>query len=126
MIRTMLFVAALSLPVAGCGDDAPKDESNAATPGEPTQLEAPAEPGPLARKLQAKADESAGMIPPDVMKLFQKAAKELADTGLLAKAKNLDGQAVDFELKDASGLPVSLQTLRDQGPVVVAFYRGKW
>ena len=66
------------------------------------------------------------MIPPEAMAIFQSAAQELAASGLLQKATNVGGKAIDFELKDAAGLPVSSAALRDKGPLVVAFYRGKW
>lgn len=37
------------------------------------------------------------------------------------------GQKVsDFTLHDATGKPVSLATLRKNGPVIISFYRGAW
>jgi len=103
--------------LAGCGEPQ--------TPAETTTTK-PAEPGPLAKALKEKAEASAGMIPEDVMALMQKAGKELQASGLADQAKNVGQDATDFELKDPFGRPVSLAALREKGPVVVAFYRGKW
>ena len=102
--------------VAGCS------ESQAPDTGSSPQ----SEPGPLAQALEAKASESAEKMPADVQGLFAKAAKELASSGALKRARNVGAKAPDFTLKDASGRPVALADLRARGPVVIAFYRGKW
>ncbi len=114
-----LALLCLALALSACGDK----------PSEPVpekQAPASATPDSLADQLKAKADESAGMIPDEVKALFGKAAKELAESGVLERATNVGGTAPDFELKDGLGRSTSLAALRKEGPVVLTFYRGKW
>jgi peroxiredoxin len=74
-----------------------------------------------AQKVQAKAH-----LPADF------AAALDAQTDLLLKAALADqslkagAQAPDFTLPDANGVEVTLSKLLQQGPVVLAFYRGSW
>lgn len=109
---------ALTLLLAACGGDKPADTDTSSTK--------PAEPGPLAKELAAKKAAGMKMMPDEVKELIQKGGKELAATDLLAKALKAGAKAPDFTLKDAMGVETSLAELRKQGPVVIAFYRGKW
>jgi peroxiredoxin len=47
-------------------------------------------------------------------------------SGVVDHALKTGQQAPEFTLPDAFGNEVSLTTLLDKGPVVVAFYRGEW
>lgn len=107
----VIVVVLLILPAAGCGD-APA----------PT----PPEPGPLAKKLTEKREAGKKRLPEEVATLFQKATKDLAESGIAESAKNVGADAPVFSLKDSLGSEVSLSKLLAKGPVVVAFYRGKW
>jgi len=52
-----------------------------------------------------------------------------ADLGLpdrFPNALRVGQMAPDFTLTDAVGKPVSLGALREQGPVIISFYRGAW
>ena len=111
-------LAAACCLLAGCGEP---QASNAGSSSAP-----PSEPGPLAQALEAKASESAQKMPAEVQGLFAKAAKELATSRALERAQNVGAKAPDFTLKDATGKQVALADLRARGPVVIAFYRGKW
>ncbi|MDJ0973835.1 MAG: hypothetical protein QNJ98_05200 [Planctomycetota bacterium] len=102
-------LALLTLSFAGCGGP-----------------EEPSGPGPLAVALKAKADESAAKIPEEVKALFKRAGNELAATKLLAQAKTVGDEAPGFTLRGLFGAEVSLASFLEDGPVVVAFYRGKW
>jgi hypothetical protein len=104
---------------AACGGD-PQPVPDPATDEEAVM------PASLADSLKARAEESAAKIPPEVMKLFQKAGAELAASDLLAQAKSVGAKAPDFTLADGTGREVELAALRMDGPVVVTFYRGKW
>ena len=116
--HTLAGVLALALLLTACGDSTP-------TEADPSSTQA-AEPGPLAEKLAAKKAEGMKMMPDEVKSLIRKSGEELAATDLLAKALKADAQAPDFALKDAMGNETTLAALRDKGPVVVVFYRGKW
>lgn len=99
----------LMLLLAGCGG-----------PEEPTG------PGPLAVALKEKAEASAAQIPEEVQALFKRAGDELAATKLLDQAKTVGDEAPAFTLKGLFGAEVSLASFLEDGPVVIAFYRGKW
>jgi peroxiredoxin len=63
---------------------------------------------------------------PQQSALLEKAARELALSGITEKALKAGMQAPDFTLPNAVGRPVSLETALQKGPVVVTFYRGIW
>lgn len=111
---TPFLLGLLALVVAACGAE-PEPPSQPAT-----------EPGPLAQALQARAEASAAKAPDDVKAVLQDAAKTLEASGLQAAASRVGDQAPEFRLTDATGRIVSLSELRLEGPVVLAFYRGKW
>ncbi len=119
-LAALLAVLAMGFLALGCGDtgstDASKDDVAKKTSG----------PGPLALSLQKMALEMADKIPPEVQTLLEKAGKELRDAKIVEKATNVGGKAPDVGLKDPAGGSISLAALRKEGPVVVAFYRGKW
>ena len=112
--RSLCLLFAASLLLSGCGDPAP-------TPAMP-----PDEPGPLARELQAKAAAGAAKAPAEIKAVLQKAGAELAASGQLEKARRVGAEAPDFRLSDGMGRAMSLAALRNEGPVVLTFYRGKW
>jgi hypothetical protein len=110
--RWLFCLAALTL--GACGDEPP------------AAIDAPTDPGTLAAQLEAAADAGAAKAPAQVVAAMGQAARELEASGLLARAKTVGAQAPEFRLQDALGTPVSLSALRLEGPVVLAFYRGKW
>lgn len=129
MPRTWIVPLALTLGVTasilctGCGGE----RTQSSTPPQESTPTPDATPAPsLADALKAKATESAGMMPPEVLALFKKAGAELAASDLMKQALAEGGTAPDFALPDGMGKPVSLASLLKTGPVVVAFYRGKW
>lgn len=106
-ILAMLIV----LPMAGCGDK---------------PATTPPEPGPLAKKLTEKREAGRKRMPEEVAALFKQAMADLEASGVAEGAKNVGDDAPVFSLKDSLGSEVTLSKLRAKGPVVVAFYRGKW
>lgn len=65
-------------------------------------------------------------IPADKLEIMDRAAKELASSGLRAAAQKVGDCVEDFILMDTHGVPVRLQQLLSAGPVVISFYRGGW
>lgn len=108
IVLTLLLT---SLALAGCGG--PEDAE-------------PAGPGPLALALKEKADASAAKMPAEVQAVFERAGDELAASDLLASVKQVGDEAPAFTLKGLFGTDISLDAFLANGPVVVAFYRGKW
>ena len=57
---------------------------------------------------------------------MDKAQQALKDSGIAERALAAGNDAVDFTLPNARGEQVSSEALRQQGPIVVSFYRGGW
>lgn len=80
--------------------------------------------------LQERIDEikrqSAGEIPEDAQQVMQEVTRSLVRSGKADEALTVGDTAPDFTLPDTEGDPVSSAQLRNQGPLVVAFYRGVW
>ncbi|WP_263367725.1 peroxiredoxin-like family protein [Edaphobacter bradus] len=66
------------------------------------------------------------VIPPEKLKIMDRATEELIASGTKAAALKEGDRVDDFILGDAHGKPVRLQSLLDAGPVVISFYRGGW
>lgn len=114
--RWMTCLISCLLLLASCGA-----EQTPTAPPTPTPT-----PGPLAVALKTKAAAFGETAPEELKQLFARASKELADSGILARAMNVDGRMPAIAFQDAQGERVSLASLLEQGPVVLAFYRGKW
>ncbi|MFK4065730.1 peroxiredoxin-like family protein [Streptomyces sp. NPDC029674] len=65
-------------------------------------------------------------LPPDVLEVMDRAAAELAASGLAERALTVGAPAPRFTLPSATGQEVSLEALLAEGPVVLTFYRGAW
>lgn len=72
----------------------------------------------LAKFKQRASDELAAII--------QAGVDELTESGIPEHAIGEGDIAPDFTLPNAQGNPVTLSSLLEQGPVVLAFYRGGW
>jgi peroxiredoxin len=66
------------------------------------------------------------VIPPEKLKVLDRATEELIASGLKDSALKEGDRVADFILPDAHGAPVRLQSLLETGPVVISFYRGGW
>lgn len=99
----MMLLAALLIPATAKADDKPLSE----------QLDN------YKKAFTEKAD-------PATIKAYEDGVLEIAQSGVLQKAKNVGDTAPDFTLPDATGKNVSLATLLQKGPVVLIWYRGEW
>ena len=73
--------------------------------------------------LKAKFQESTA---PEVVQAYQQGIDQVAQSGIVEKAKKVGDQAPLFELPNAGGQPVKLADQLKQGPVVLVWYRGAW
>jgi hypothetical protein len=64
--------------------------------------------------------------PPEVRAVMQRAVEDLRASGIMDRVAKVGTPAPDWTLPDTAGQPVSLAGLRERGPVVVSFYRGRW
>lgn len=65
-------------------------------------------------------------VPQATQNTMAAATDALETSGITGQALTVGDTAPDFELPDATGKPVKLSTLLQQGPVVINFYRGEW
>ena len=80
----------------------------------------------LERKLEKQRQTSHKRIPTNNWEAMQRAAQDLARSGITEKCLRAGDTAPDFDLPNAHGKSVSLQELLKTGPVVLSFYRGGW
>ncbi|MGY5123987.1 peroxiredoxin-like family protein [Streptomyces nigrescens] len=65
-------------------------------------------------------------LPAASREVMERAARDLAASGLAARALQTGDTAPRFSLPAATGDTVTLDTLLSAGPVVLTFYRGAW
>ena len=80
----------------------------------------------LQEQLNAIKAKAAPLMTPEVLAAIQKGAEELETAGVLEKALTVGDTAPDFELPNGEGNMIESEALRQQGPLVILFYRGKW
>jgi peroxiredoxin len=65
-------------------------------------------------------------LPPDTAAVVGGSFEKLAASHVAEHARNVGEIAPDFKLPNATGTPVSLYDMLNNGPVVLSFYRGGW
>ena len=74
---------------------------------------------------QVKA-ASAERLPAEVLAVFDQSIQNLLEKGVPDDAIKVGDTLESFSLDDATGTPVTLESLVEAGPAVVVFYRGGW
>lgn len=90
------------------------------------QEPAPPEIPSLQDQLDARKEAFAKKAPKDLKEAFAQGLREVAESGVLERAKQVGAKAPDFTLPNAAGGEVSLYRLLEAGPVVITWYRGGW
>lgn len=80
----------------------------------------------LESELRAVFDLRHTRIPAADLTVMERAAEELARSGLAERAVGVGATAPRFTLPSAAGTDVVLDALLAEGPVVLTFYRGAW
>jgi hypothetical protein len=80
----------------------------------------------LQEQLNAIKAKAAAMMTPEVLAAIKKGHEELEHAGVLENALKVGDTAPDFRLPNGEGSMVESEALRQKGPLVVLFYRGKW
>jgi hypothetical protein len=65
-------------------------------------------------------------LPQEQVQLLERAAEELALSGITQRVLKAGDEAPDFMLPNAVGRPISLNAVLQKGRAVVTFYRGVW
>ena len=80
----------------------------------------------LTEQLTEHRDESRTRIPPEDLAVMDRAAQDLADSGIADSCLKEGDTAPEFVLPNAVGKLTSLTEILMRGPVVLSFYRGGW
>ena len=75
------------------------------------------------KKIKAKG---AAMMTPEVLAAIKKGYEELEHARVLENVLKRGDTAPDFRLPNGEGSMIESEELRQTGPLVVLFYRGKW
>jgi peroxiredoxin len=74
-------------------------------------------------QLKAAAAER---LPTEVVEVFDRSIQDFLDEGIPAESVKVGDFLEPFTLEDATGTPVGLGQLVENGPAVIVFYRGGW
>ncbi len=80
----------------------------------------------LNEQLRAIKEKSRARIPAEARAVMEAAVDDLRRAGAVERVVKVGEQAPDFTLPNAAGRSVNLAELRQRGPVVVSFFRGRW
>ncbi len=76
--------------------------------------------------LQKQMAATVERIPQETLAVMKGATDELVASGIAEQSASEGSAAPAFSLPDAHGEPVASDSLWDEGPVVLSFYRGGW
>ncbi len=62
----------------------------------------------------------------DKKRIYAEGIQSIIDNGIIQSSKNIGDRAPSFELKNAIGENISLESYLKKGPVILTWYRGGW
>ena len=80
----------------------------------------------LQEQLNAIRAKAAPKMTPEVLAAIKKGHEELQQANVLENALKVGDTAPDFRLPTGDGNMIESEALRQKGPLVILFYRGKW
>jgi hypothetical protein len=80
----------------------------------------------LHQKIESFKQQFLENVPEEKVALMNKATQELSQSGILSNIRGEGEIAPNFSLEDGTGTTVHLADLKQQGHVVLTFYRGVW
>jgi len=80
----------------------------------------------LQEQLNAIKSKASAIMTPEVLAAIKKGYEELERASVLENVLKVGDAAPDFRLPNGEGDIIDSGVLRQQGPLVVLFYRGKW
>lgn len=80
----------------------------------------------LSQELTAFREQFLDSQPAEITETMARTGAELATSGLVEKALKAGDRLPECQLPNATGKTVDVRELLQQGPVVLAFYRGAW
>ena len=80
----------------------------------------------LQEKLDAVSASTAKEAPREFLDSFHRFVEDLRASGIMDGVPKVGDNAPHFTLPSYEGHAVSLADLRERGPVIISFYRGRW
>ena len=80
----------------------------------------------LQEKMDTYKEQMQAQAPKEALDIMQSATKELGSSRMLEDAIKIGDKAPGFSLENTSNTLVTMDSLLSQGPLVLAFFRGKW
>jgi peroxiredoxin len=120
-LSLLLLVMMAAVLILGCSS-----EEKQAKDQEPPIEGRPVDRPTLRSKLEARKAQFMETAPPEMVAIFDRGVEQVAESGVLATALKVGDTAPAFALPNAQEQEVSLNELLDEGPVVIAWYRGGW
>jgi len=80
----------------------------------------------LREQIDEMQQQMMGNIPAEALAVMQNAAEALVGSGIADNSLKVGDRIPAFELPNASGEAVGIDSLLNSGPVVLNFYRGGW
>lgn len=80
----------------------------------------------LRDKLDEMREASAAKVPSEVKVKMLRSREILSNSEILQRVIKVGDLCPAFSLADENGKQIQLQTLRQQGPVLISLYRGVW
>ncbi|MCR9249402.1 MAG: AhpC/TSA family protein [bacterium] len=80
----------------------------------------------LQQSLDKLKERIEGSMPANYVDIMHDSTRKLEASGIGDRILKVGDQAPSFELKNQNGELVSSQTLLENGPLVITFYRGVW
>lgn len=127
-----ISVLSAAICLAGCGEaqdsgsqeDAMRHQDTSAPA--PTGAKAETEPGMLAPQLAARYESYLASADEEKKAIYREGIEAVAESGVLERATGVGDTAPAFTLPNHDGEPIALESLLDEGPVVLVWYRGGW
>ncbi len=120
MTPLVLLIITASLGCSNESADKQRSEQPRASVADTVDLES------LQAKLDARNQQFAQSAPAEMITLFESGIDSVRMSGVLETAVNVGDTIPRFSLPDPRGDTVSIAALLEDGPVVIAWYRGNW
>lgn len=80
----------------------------------------------LSKRIEELQQEMIPQIPDDVLETLQSTTEDLVASGIAEQALGKGDRIPKFQLTSATGVELDVQSLLEDGPLVLSFYRGGW
>ena len=113
------IAGAVSGMLVGCEEKPMNEKSNVSQAPSPSS-------GSLHDTLSARYEQYQQKVDDETKRIYKAGIEAVAESGVLERATDEGDTAPGFTLPNADGESVSLESMLDDGPIVLVWYRGGW